>query len=75
MPAQTTQTVWRSIHCLESEMLRHVTPMITSNSCRLLACTLFSVLPLQAEDRPLQYPVTKTVDQVDDFHGTQVADS
>lgn len=55
-------------------MLRHVTLMITSYSCRLLACTLLSVLPLQAEDRPLQYPVTKTVDQVDDFHGTQVAD-
>lgn len=55
-------------------MLRDVTRMITFDGCRLLACTLFSVLPLQAEDRPLQYPVTKAVDQVDDFHGTQVAD-
>ena len=29
---------------------------------------------VMAEDKPIEYPKTKRVDQVDDFHGTKVAD-
>jgi prolyl oligopeptidase len=38
--------------------------------CGQLACSS----PLKAQDVKITYPATKTVDQIDEFHGTQVAD-
>jgi hypothetical protein len=38
--------------------------------CGQLACSS----PLKAQDVKITYPATKTVDQVDEFHGTKVAD-
>ena len=44
------------------------------------ALSLFSMIPFkqsltaQTEGAPLVYPKAKTVDQVDDYHGTKVAD-
>src|SRR5262245_50178878 len=39
------------------------------------ALVLIAGVPLYADDAPaLQYPKAKTVDQVDDYHGTKVAD-
>ena len=32
-------------------------------------------VPLNAQEKNLVYPTTKTVDQIDDFHGTKVEDS
>ena len=40
----------------------------------LLMIVLLAGRPVAAEDKKLVYPVTKTVPQVDDFHGTRVAD-
>src|SRR5579871_2261014 len=41
-----------------------------------LALFLSTALPLAAQDNsaPLVYPKAKTVDQVDDYHGTKVSD-
>lgn len=38
------------------------------------AAAILLVVPSFADDTNLVYPKTKTVDQVDDFHGTKVAD-
>src|SRR6202140_1826195 len=38
------------------------------------ACALTSALAAQTDGAPLVYPKTKTVEQVDDYHGTKVAD-
>ena len=38
------------------------------------AATVFLAVPSFADDTNIVYPKTKTVDQVDDFHGTPVAD-
>jgi prolyl oligopeptidase len=46
-------------------------------SCLVLAaffCTASVVLIAQTGSAPLVYPKAKTVDQVDDYHGTKVAD-
>src|SRR5438132_12032544 len=40
----------------------------------LVALSLSSALALRAEDQPLKYPNTRRVEQVDDYHGTKVAD-
>jgi len=43
----------------------------------LIAVILIAILPScqrSAEETPLTYPITKKVDQVDDYFGTQVAD-
>lgn len=40
---------------------------------RLLA-TLFPLLAMHATEPPLTYPTTRTADQVDDYHGTKIAD-
>jgi prolyl oligopeptidase len=38
-----------------------------------MTCTLSTSLPAQ-DGAPFAYPKAKTVDQVDDYHGTKVAD-
>lgn len=43
-------------------------------SATLLLMLAAAVTVLHAEDTNLVYPETKTVDQVDDFHGTEVSD-
>jgi prolyl oligopeptidase len=40
----------------------------------LLVCANTPPLPAQTEGAALEYPKVKTVDQVDDYHGTKVAD-
>src|SRR3954468_6054265 len=40
----------------------------------LLVCATATTLPAQTDGAPLAYPKAKTVDQVDDYHGTKVAD-
>src|SRR5690606_26499331 len=40
---------------------------------RILLCALMTI-PLAADAGDLNYPPTKTVDQVDDYHGSKVAD-
>jgi prolyl oligopeptidase len=40
----------------------------------LLVCANTPPLPAQTERAALEYPKAKTVDQVDDYHGTKVAD-
>lgn len=45
---------------------------MTHSLAALLAILLVS--PIFAEEKNLVYPETKTVDQVDDFHGTKVSD-
>lgn len=43
--------------------------------CRAVFMWLFvAVLPAAAQEKNLVYPETKTVDQIDDYHGTQVSD-
>ena len=45
--------------------------------CFALTCVVFaltSTLAAQGDGAPLAYPKAKTVDQVDDYHGTKVAD-
>ena len=41
---------------------------------RWLAVFVFVPLAVLAEEKPLKYPQTRKVDQVDDYHGTKVAD-
>jgi prolyl oligopeptidase len=40
----------------------------------LLACAMTLSLAAQSDSGPLAYPKAKSVDQVDDYHGTKVAD-
>ena len=42
--------------------------------CTFVAFTLFLTFQLHAQEASLVYPETKIVDQVDNFHGTDVAD-
>src|SRR5690349_16849011 len=41
---------------------------------RLLFAFAMTPLVALAEDKPLQYPQTRQVEQVDDYHGTKVKD-
>jgi prolyl oligopeptidase len=43
-------------------------------SCLALACALSTALIAQSDGTSIAYPKTKTVDQVDDYHGVKVAD-
>ena len=36
--------------------------------------SLFSSQSIKAQDPPLKYPITKKIEQVDNYHGTKVAD-
>ena len=40
----------------------------------ILAVVLMSGCNQQKTERPVSYPATKTVDVVEDYHGTKVAD-
>jgi prolyl oligopeptidase len=42
--------------------------------CLALACALSTALIAQSDGTSIAYPKTKTVDQVDDYHGVKVAD-
>jgi len=50
--------------------------MLRTVSCSAILLAYLGVLPLpaQSDGAPFAYPKAKTVDQVDDYHGTKVAD-
>src|SRR5436190_4663406 len=48
-------------------------PRMRTSTTRIALAVLFATSTIAAQQR-LQYPVTKKIGQVDDYHGTKVAD-